>query len=511
MLRERVKQLDEQASHLRVQLRDANKERQRAELQLGNMRAELAATRLSAANSAAATSGSLRDDAEANGDGSGGGATAALQAMQEKLTEVTATLAERTSECEALRLQRDGGGLVQTLQAKLGAAEQDLSRLVAEREKLMEISNMLRADLNRVLSESFVQPSATAAVERAEREVASRYETKLTEIEAAMRELIGQNKSLKEELRRWTSEGTELANTAAEMRTSRSTTRREAREFLSRATPATAGGGVFSGGISGIRGLGMMEHGLIHSGLPAASSETPPRPMFAWGEGGGEDGGDDDDLDDDDGEDVAEAPTGGPGESSSLARPSAERALKRASERRSDGSGAGSRPATADAAMEGGGGSRARARAKLDEAKSSLVVSGSGAPMSAARTGMPAATQSDRATASQPMIRWRGSERSSPWLPSTAARPRPYTPVVGTMRETFAPCDSAQVQSAVSVGVRAAARASAAAVRAAHRAIIVSPWRLPSTLDLDLFGRIRAQGSGFRLKASRCAQRASGL
>lgn len=50
----------------------------------------------------------------------------------------------------------------------------DISRLVAEREKLMEISNMLRADLNKVLSESYVAPSAAAAVERAEREVASR-------------------------------------------------------------------------------------------------------------------------------------------------------------------------------------------------------------------------------------------------------------------------------------------------------------------------------------------------
>ena len=35
----------------------------------------------------------------------------------------------------------------------------------------MEISNMLRADLNRVLYENAVPPNATAAVERAEREV----------------------------------------------------------------------------------------------------------------------------------------------------------------------------------------------------------------------------------------------------------------------------------------------------------------------------------------------------
>ena len=80
-----------------------------------------------------------------------------------------------------------------------------MSRLVAEREKLMEISNMLRADLNRVTA-SALQPAAPdglAVREAAEREVASRYEAKLGEIEASMRELVGQNGALKAELRRW--------------------------------------------------------------------------------------------------------------------------------------------------------------------------------------------------------------------------------------------------------------------------------------------------------------------
>ena len=39
---------------------------------------------------------------------------------------------------------------------------------------------------------------------RAEREVASRYEAKLGEIEASMRELVAQNSALKAELRKWT-------------------------------------------------------------------------------------------------------------------------------------------------------------------------------------------------------------------------------------------------------------------------------------------------------------------
>eukprot|EP00966_Prymnesium_polylepis_P149550 3454959-Prymnesium_polylepis.1 len=58
-------------------------------------------------------------------------------------------LEAKAAECEGLRAQADRGGLVRELQAKLQAAESDLARLVAEREKLMEISNMLRADLNR--------------------------------------------------------------------------------------------------------------------------------------------------------------------------------------------------------------------------------------------------------------------------------------------------------------------------------------------------------------------------
>jgi hypothetical protein len=65
---------------------------------------------------------------------------------------VTATLAERTREAEALRASVDGGEAA-ALRARLSAAEGDVARLAAEREKLMDISNMLRADLNRMLAE----------------------------------------------------------------------------------------------------------------------------------------------------------------------------------------------------------------------------------------------------------------------------------------------------------------------------------------------------------------------
>ena len=111
-------------------------------------------------------------------------------------------------ECEALRANVDGGELMHVLRAKLAAAEADVARLVSERERLMEISNMLRADLNRVLAEgSPAQVVGTLDSQQVQREVAARYETKLGEIEAAMQELIGQNRALKAELRRWTAEG----------------------------------------------------------------------------------------------------------------------------------------------------------------------------------------------------------------------------------------------------------------------------------------------------------------
>lgn len=98
-----------------------------------------------------------------------------ISQLQARVTEVTAQLEAKSKECETLRAEREGGGLVRELQAsdeqrggwtlhlpphhrptsllwlqaKLKTAEGDLARLVAEREKLMEISNMLRADLNR--------------------------------------------------------------------------------------------------------------------------------------------------------------------------------------------------------------------------------------------------------------------------------------------------------------------------------------------------------------------------
>jgi len=48
---------------------------------------------------------------------------------------------------EEARVRSEGGGLLAQLQSKLGVAEADVARLMVEREKLIEISNMLRLGL----------------------------------------------------------------------------------------------------------------------------------------------------------------------------------------------------------------------------------------------------------------------------------------------------------------------------------------------------------------------------
>ena len=95
-------------------------------------------------------------------------------------TALRQLLSGRASATSCAEMRPEGGGASASLQTKPApAAEADVTRLVAEREKLMEISNMLRADLNRVVSDGFRAGGGdgAAAAERAEREVA-RYDAK---------------------------------------------------------------------------------------------------------------------------------------------------------------------------------------------------------------------------------------------------------------------------------------------------------------------------------------------
>jgi len=189
LLRSRVSDLDETATRLRGQLHET---RRRVSI---TTPAELCTNTVLNLESGAAGAGCSNSNLVAQ--------------LQRRLSEVTMQLTERTKECETLKAV-SGAGVVQELRSKLEMANADVGRLMAEREKLWEISNMLRADLNRVLTDGAAaacQTTEAATAERIQREVAARYQTKLVDIEAAMRELVEHNRALKGELRRWTADG----------------------------------------------------------------------------------------------------------------------------------------------------------------------------------------------------------------------------------------------------------------------------------------------------------------
>jgi len=94
----------------------------------------------------------------------------------------------------------------QDLRVQLDEATATVRRLSSEREKLMDISNMLRSDLSRTMSESYQETSMKVLAEKAERDMAQRYQAKMADIETSMEEIIAQNRSLKHRLRRLTSE-----------------------------------------------------------------------------------------------------------------------------------------------------------------------------------------------------------------------------------------------------------------------------------------------------------------
>ena len=213
------------------------------EAENGALRAEVASLEAQALKMREAVSAMRREmEQTRGGDGASasGGSAALVSQLQARLTQLTQQLADRTREAEEARVRSEGGGLLTQLQSKLATAEADVARLMVEREKLMEMSNMLRADLHRATANALLPAAdggagagAAEVRARAEREVASRYETKLGEIEASMRELVAQNAALKVELRKWTE------HTEAEVER-RSTIRRPARPMEHGGPPSSA-------------------------------------------------------------------------------------------------------------------------------------------------------------------------------------------------------------------------------------------------------------------------------
>lgn len=91
---------------------------------------------------------------------------------------------------------------INELKAKLDSANQDVERLMTERNKLMENSNQLRAMLNKLEKDEYANPRVGEAVEKTKKEMASLYETKILEIASSLKDFKAHNKVLKRELRR---------------------------------------------------------------------------------------------------------------------------------------------------------------------------------------------------------------------------------------------------------------------------------------------------------------------
>ena len=89
------------------------------------------------------------------------------------------------------------------LRIKLDGATNDLKRLMDEREKLLEISNNLKAELKHAQSSTVSQTTVTQAVAEAEKQTSEKYEVKIQSIESKLAELAAHNKALTGELSKW--------------------------------------------------------------------------------------------------------------------------------------------------------------------------------------------------------------------------------------------------------------------------------------------------------------------
>ena len=148
LLRARVRLLEEGAATLREQLRDAAAQAAAVggvgaisdggggaigalaarDGEIASLRQQLQlAQQLSAARAAATPEAALAAAAAA------GPSSSLVAQLQSRISELTQKLADKTRECEALRAQADGGGLVRELQSRLGASEADLQVLARPR------------------------------------------------------------------------------------------------------------------------------------------------------------------------------------------------------------------------------------------------------------------------------------------------------------------------------------------------------------------------------------------
>ena len=105
----------------------------------------------------------------------------------------------------------------ETLRNDLEEAHQDLGMLRSERDKLMEISNMLKSNVSKLMSSNMKESVSDAplSILDLEGDVTRAYEDKIRQIERILRDLLRQNKFLKSELSRIMSSSTKRQSGSA--------------------------------------------------------------------------------------------------------------------------------------------------------------------------------------------------------------------------------------------------------------------------------------------------------
>eukprot|EP00736_Rhodelphis_marinus_P010995 Rmarinus@m.14660 len=125
--------------------------------------------------------------------------------MQSTIDTLQQELDERTQQLATARnLTREKEKQLQStknnLAYKLEEAESEVERLRQERDKLMDISNAMKAELSREVDDAMNDPLYSTLVKQAERDVVNRYERRIAEIESAMQDLVRENRQLRSAL-----------------------------------------------------------------------------------------------------------------------------------------------------------------------------------------------------------------------------------------------------------------------------------------------------------------------
>lgn len=125
--------------------------------------------------------------------------TQTLLAQARKTIEQTATGGPTTSENRPASLIEAEIG---ELKDKLAHAHEDIERLMVDRNKLMETSNQLRAQVSKSQGQAQLPPAQVQQViEHTRAELSRQYERQLSDLSTTLKEIKSHNKALKRELK----------------------------------------------------------------------------------------------------------------------------------------------------------------------------------------------------------------------------------------------------------------------------------------------------------------------